>query len=147
MPTHAERRKLPYRQDQLFNLVADVESYPKFLPWCTACRITRRDGRNIVYADLIIGYKLMRERFTSRVVMTPNDAIRVDYLNGPLKYLSNKWQFIPEEDGGCTIDFYVDFEFKNPIFQKVMGVFFNEAVRRMVTAFEARAVALYGPQS
>lgn len=144
MPTHAEQRRLPYRQDQLYNLVADVESYPQFLPWCTACRITRRDGRNIVYADLVIGYKLMRERFTSRVILTPNDAIRVDYLQGPLKYLSNQWRFIPQEDGGCLIDFYVDFEFKNPIFQRVMGVFFNEAVKRMVAAFEARARALYG---
>lgn len=147
MPTHAERRTLPYRQDQLYNLVADVESYPQFLPWCTACRITRRDGRDIIYADLVIGYKLMRERFTSRVVLNPNDAIRVDYLHGPLKYLSNQWRFIPEADGQCTIDFYVDFEFKNPIFQRVMGVFFNEAVKRMVAAFEARAATLYGKNS
>ncbi len=143
MPTHAEKRRLPYSQKQLFDLVADIESYPKFLPWCTACRITRRDG-NLVYGDLVIGYKMLRERFKSRVTLEAPNRIRVEYLEGPLKYLSNHWLFIPQEDGGCTIDFFVDFEFRNPVFKSLMGLFFNEAVKRMVAAFEARAKTLYG---
>lgn len=143
MPTHAEKRKLPYTQEQLFNLVADVEKYPEFLPWCIESRITRREG-DVIYADLVIGYKMVREKFGSRVTLSKPNAIHVEYLSGPMKYLSNHWKFIPEKDGGCTIDFYVDFEFKNFLFKKLMGLFFNEVVRRMVAAFEARAQALYG---
>lgn len=144
MPTHAEKRTLPYTPEQLYALVADVEKYPQFLPWCTSCRILRREG-NVLFADLIIGYGLVREKFTSKVVLTPPYTIRVEYLHGPLKYLSNKWDFIREPDGTCTIDFYVDFEFRNLVFQKLMGVFFNEIVRRMVDAFEQRAKDLYTP--
>lgn len=144
MPTHAEKRTLPYTADQLFNLVADVERYPEFLPWCLSCRVLRREDV-LVYADLVIGYGVVREKFTSKVVLDAPRTIRVEYLHGPLKYLSNKWEFIPEPDGSCTIDFYVDFEFRNPVFQKLMGVFFNELVRRMVSAFEQRAKDLYQP--
>ncbi len=143
MPTHAEKRKLPYTPEQLFELVAAVERYPEFLPWCIASRITRRDG-DVFYADLVIGFKMIRERFTSRVTTHRPDHIHVEYLSGPMKYLSNHWRFLPEADGGCTIDFFVEFEFRNPVIQKLMEVFFNEAVRRMVAAFEARAIALYG---
>ena len=143
MPTHAEKRTLPYSTAQLFSLVADVERYPEFLPWCSSCRILRRDG-DTMYADLIIGYGLVREKFTSKVALSHPQTIRVEYLHGPLKYLSNKWDFIEEPSGHCTIDFYVDFEFRNPVFQKLMGVFFNEIVRRMVGAFEQRARDLYG---
>ena len=143
MPTHAEKRKLPYSQEQLFDLVAGVERYPEFLPWCLASRITAREG-NVFYADLVIGYKMVREKFTSRVTALRPDHIHVEYLSGPMKYLSNHWRFLPEQDGGCTIDFFVEFEFKNPVMQKLMEVFFNEAVKRMVGAFEARAKALYG---
>lgn len=143
MPTHAEKRKLPYSQQQLFDLVADVARYPEFLPWCLSSRIIKRE-ENTFYADLIIGYgTLVREKFTSRVVLESPTAIRVEYLKGPMKHLSNKWAFIVEPDGGCTIDFYVDFEFRNALFQKLMGVFFNEIVRRMVAAFEQRARDLY----
>jgi coenzyme Q-binding protein COQ10 len=142
MPTHAEKRKLPYTPEQLFDLVADVEKYPEFLPWCISCEITRRE-KSAVYADLVIGYKMVREKFGSRVTMKRPGHIHVEYLSGPMKYLSNHWKFIPEKDGGCTIDFFVDFEFKNFILQKLMGLFFNEAVRRMVVAFEGRARALY----
>ncbi len=143
MPTHAEKRHLPYSPEQLFALVADVEKYPEFLPWCISADITKREG-DIFYADLIIGYKLVREKFGSKVTLDKPNAARVEYLSGPMKYLSNHWKFIPEKDGTCTIDFYVDFEFKNYFFQKLMGLFFNEIVRRMVAAFEARAQALYG---
>ena len=142
MPTHAEKRDLPYTAEQMFALVADVEKYPEFLPWCISSRITKREGDSVIFADLIIGYKMVREKFTSKVVLERPNSIRVEYLKGPLKYLSNKWEFIPRENG-CTIDFYVDFEFRNPFFQSLMGVFFNEIVRRMVSAFEDRARSLY----
>lgn len=142
MPTHAEKRHLPYTPEQLFDLVADVERYPEFLPWCIESKIVGREG-NVFYADLIIGYKLFREKFGSKVSLDRPNHVHVQYLRGPMKHLSNHWRFIPMPDGGCMIDFYVDFEFKNPVFQKLMGVFFNEIVRRMVSAFETRATELY----
>jgi len=143
MPTHAERRAMPYTPEQLFDLVAGVDKYPEFLPWCLASRITKREG-DVFYADLIIGYKMVREKFGSRVTALRSDHIHVEYLSGPMKHLSNHWRFLPQEDGTCIIDFYVDFEFKNPVLQKLIAVFFEEAVKRMVGAFEARARALYG---
>ena len=133
---------MPYTPEQLFDLVADVERYPEFLPWCIESKIVGREG-NVFYADLIIGYKLFREKFGSKVSLDRPNHVHVQYLRGPMKHLSNHWRFIPMLDGGCMIDFYVDFEFKNPVFQKLMGVFFNEIVRRMVGAFEARATELY----
>ncbi len=145
MPQYEEQKFLPYTQQQLFALVAHVEDYPKFLPWCTACRITRRESDSVFFADLVIGYKMLRERFSSRVTLTAPDAIHVTYLDGPLKHLSNHWRFIQQE-GGCLIDFHVDFELKNPFFQHVMEMFFHEAIQRMVSAFEARARQLYGMQ-
>lgn len=143
MPTHAEKRNLPYSPEQLFDLVAEVDKYPQFLPWCLNSRITTRDG-NVFYADLIIGYKMVRERFGSKVTALRPDHIHVEYLSGPMKYLSNHWRFIEEEDGSTTIDFFVDFEFKNPFFQNLMGLFFDKAVKKMVEAFEDRARELYG---
>jgi coenzyme Q-binding protein COQ10 len=145
MPTHAEKKHLPYTPDQLFDLVLDVEKYPQFLPWCIACRITRREGGDTFYADLVIGYKFFREKFTSRVVTDrAAKTIQVEYLDGPLKNLANRWAFVDQGDGTTLVDFYVDFEFHNPIFQALMGLFFTEAVRRMVAAFETRAGKLYG---
>lgn len=142
MPTHAERRAMPYTPEQMFNLVAAVDLYPQFLPWCLASRITKRDG-NVFYADLVIGYKMVREKFGSRVTALKPDHIHVEYLSGPMKHLSNHWRFLPQADGTCIIDFYVDFEFKNPVLQKLISVFFEEAVKRMVGAFESRAKDLY----
>ncbi len=149
MPTHAEKRNLPYSAEQLFDLVADVDKYPEFLPWCLASRITKREGsieHGCFYADLVIGYKIAREKFGSKVKLERPDLIHIEYLSGPMKHLSNHWRFISEPDGSCTIDFYVDFEFKRSLFQKLVGVFFEEAVRRMVHAFELRAHSLYGDQ-
>lgn len=143
MPTHAEKRVLPYTPEQMFDLVAQVERYPEFLPWCLACRITKREGP-VFYADLIIGYKMVRERFSSRVTTVPGREIRVEYLKGPMRQLNNIWKFEANPDGSCTIDFFVDFEFKNPVLQRLITVFFHEAVKRMVGAFEARAAQLYG---
>lgn len=143
MPTHAEKRQLPYTPGQMFDLVAGVDKYPQFLPWCLASRITGREG-DVFYADLVIGYKMVREKFTSRVTALRPDHVHVEYLSGPMKHLSNHWRFIGNADGTCTIDFYVDFEFKNPFFQNLMGLFFEKAVKKMVAAFEARAKELYG---
>jgi coenzyme Q-binding protein COQ10 len=147
MPTHAEKKILPYTRQQLFELVGDIENYPEFLPWCLDCRITERENDDVIFADLVIGYKFFREKFTSRVHLYTPETIRVEYQQGPLKYLSNEWNFFDNGDGTTTIDFYVDFEFKNALFQKIMGVFFNEIVRRMVGAFETRARELYGDQA
>ncbi len=143
MPTHAEKKVLPYTPEQMYRLVADVEKYPEFLPWCLAARIRRREG-NVMFADLVIGFKMVRERFTSRVELDEeNRRINVQYTEGPFQYLNNHWIFNPHEGGVC-VDFYVDFEFRSKMLQKIMGVLFNEAVRRMVHAFETRADQLYG---
>ena len=143
MPTHAEKKLLPYTREQLFDLVADIERYPEFLPWCVGARVRERNGNEIL-SDLLIGYKMVRERFTSRVVLHRPDRIDVSYSEGPFKYLTNHWLFEPQPGGGCLIDFYVDFEFRSKMLQKLMGMFFHEGVRRMVSAFETRAHALYG---
>ena len=143
MPTHAEKKLLPYTPEQLFDLVADIERYPEFLPWCVGARIRERKDNEIL-GDLLIGYKMVRERFTSRVTLHPPHRIDVSYSEGPFKYLTNHWLFIEQDDGGCLIDFYVDFEFRSKMLQKIMEMFFNEAVKRMVGAFEARAHQLYG---
>lgn len=142
MPTHAEQKVLPYTPEQMFQLVADVEKYPEFLPWCLAARIRRREG-DVMFADLVIGFKMVRERFTSRVELNEKTRrIDVQYTDGPFQYLNNHWIFLPHERGVC-VDFYVDFEFRSKMLQKIMGVLFNEAVRRMVHAFETRADQLY----
>jgi coenzyme Q-binding protein COQ10 len=144
MATHAEKRVLPQSPEQLFDLVADIEKYPEFLPWCIGSRIRSR-RENLVIADLVIGFKGIRERFTSEVTLNrPAMRIDVKYREGPFKYLNNHWIFNAQPDGSCEIDFFVDFEFRSRLLQKVMGVLFNEAVRRMVAAFETRALQLYG---
>jgi coenzyme Q-binding protein COQ10 len=142
MPTHAEQRLLPYTPEQLFALVADVERYPEFLPWCVGARIRERQPRLIV-ADLIIGFRVFRERFTSCVGLDPPRHIDVTYTEGPFRYLNNHWTFEPAP-GGCRVDFHVDFEFKSRVLQMVIEALFSEAVRRMVAAFERRAAQLYG---
>ncbi|MBP7066463.1 type II toxin-antitoxin system RatA family toxin [Ferrovibrio sp.] len=145
MPTHAEKRILPYRPEQMYDLVAGVEHYPAFLPWCIGARIRERND-NLLVADLIIGFKMFRERFTSRVTLDPaKQRIDVAYSEGPFKYLKNHWIFRPHAQG-CEIDFFVDFEFRNRLLQKTIELLFGEAVRRMVAAFETRAEALYGKQ-
>ena len=142
MPTHAEQRVLPYSPAQMFDMVADVERYPDFLPWCLASRIKRQE-ETVVTADMVIGFRMVRERFTTQVTLDRPNRIDVEYTHGPLSHLNNHWVFIPHEDG-CLIDFYVDFEFRSRVLQKLIGALFNEAVKRMVSAFEARAADLYG---
>ncbi|MFT6581061.1 MAG: coenzyme Q-binding protein COQ10 [Alphaproteobacteria bacterium] len=144
MSTHSEQRALAHTPEQLFDLVADVEKYPEFLPWCVGARIRKRDS-DLIVADLIIGFKGLTEQFTSRVKLDRESMkIEVSYEDGPFKYLDNKWLFIKRDDQNCDIDFYIDFEFRSRILQRLMEPLFGEAVRRMVGAFETRAAALYG---
>ncbi|HYZ40507.1 MAG TPA: type II toxin-antitoxin system RatA family toxin [Stellaceae bacterium] len=142
MPTHAEERVLAYPPEQLFTLVADIERYPEFLPWCVGARIKKREA-NVVVADLIIGFRMFRERFTSRVTLDPPRRIDVAYTEGPFRYLNNHWTFTPDPRG-CRVGFFVDFEFRSRLLQRLIEVLFSEAVRRMVGAFEKRARDLYG---
>jgi coenzyme Q-binding protein COQ10 len=146
MPTHTEKRVLPYTTSQMFNLIADIQAYPEFLPWCAAARIrktTHEDKAKVIDADLVISFKVFREKFGSRVTLRPEtNTIDVEYLDGPFKYLNNHWKFT-ECKGGCEVDFFVDFEFKSKILQSIIGVVFGEAMQRIVGAFEDRANALY----
>ena len=144
MPTHRERKRLPWSAEQLYELVADVANYPEFIPWCMAACIHKREG-NVFWADLAIGFKVFRERFTSRVTLTPAERIDVAYTDGPFKRMHNRWLFISQKDGSCLVDFDIDYEFRSKILQKAVGVLFHEAFRRTVGAFEARARDLYGP--
>ena len=150
MPQHNDSRVLPYTADQMYALVADIERYPEFLPWNSAARIrARRPGpeadSELVEADLVISFKVFRERFGSRVTLWPADRrIDTEYLDGPFKYLKSGWSFADLPHGSCKVDFFVDFEFRNAILGKVIGVVFGEAMSRIVRAFEDRARALYG---
>ncbi|MFT5488999.1 MAG: coenzyme Q-binding protein COQ10 [Paracoccaceae bacterium] len=141
MPTHHETRFLPQTADQIYDLVSDVEDYPNFLPWCVALRVTSHEN-DVIRADMVVGFKMLREKFTSRVTLTPKERIDVEYLDGPFRYLENRWLFV-EKEGGCEIDFFIDFEFRSRLLQKIMEPLFHEAVRRMVRAFEKRAAERY----
>ena len=148
MPTHSETRRLPYTADQMYDLVADVARYPEFLPWTAAARIreTKDHGdHQVVLADLVISFKVFRERFGSRVTLYP-EARKIDteYLDGPFKKMVSNWSFTDAGEGACDVGFHVDFEFRNRLLQATATVFFNEAMTRVVRAFEARAEQLYG---
>lgn len=142
MPRHQETRHLPYTPEQMFDLVADVASYPKFLPWVTAVRV-RSNSESVMIADVIVGFKGLRETFSSRVEKQRPGHIHVDYLEGPLKHLNNDWKFSADGKGGCLVEFCVDFAFKNRVFEMLAGQVFDRAVRKMVGAFEGRAAQLY----
>ncbi|HEX8402199.1 MAG TPA: type II toxin-antitoxin system RatA family toxin [Allosphingosinicella sp.] len=143
MPRHSEQRNLPYAPEQLFDLVADVRRYGEFLPWVAAVRV-RSDSPELMVADLVVGFKSLKETFTSRVTKRRPAEIRVDYLEGPLKYLHNDWQFRPDGKGGTDIEFCVDFAFKSRLFEAIAGQMFDRALRKMIGAFETRAHQLYG---
>ena len=143
MPRHSETRRLPYAPEQMFDLVADVGRYAEFLPWVTATRIRSNSDTEMV-ADMIVGFKGLRETFTSRVEKARPERIRVDYVDGPLKYLTNDWAFRSDGAGGSLVDFTVDFAFKNRVFEMIAGQVFDRALRKMIGAFEDRAAALYG---
>jgi coenzyme Q-binding protein COQ10 len=150
MPTHRETRILPYSAEEMYGLVADVARYPEFLPWTAAARIrSRKDhgDHQVMDADLVISFKVFRERFGSRVVLRPaTREIETEYIDGPFKHMKSAWAF-RDVDRGCEVTFFVDFEFKTAILQKLIGVVFNEAMHRVVRAFERRAVELYGPRA
>lgn len=143
MPRHTETRNLPYTPEQMFDLVADVKRYQEFLPWVAATRI-RSDSETLMIADLVVGFKSLKETFASRVEKQRPTRIKVEYIEGPLKYLHNSWDFRPDGKGGTDIDFCVDFAFKSRIFEALAGQMFDRALRRMIGAFEARAHQLYG---
>jgi coenzyme Q-binding protein COQ10 len=148
MPTHAETRTLPYSAQQMYDLVADVARYPQFLPWCAAARVRsltpQDDGSEVMEADLVISFRVFRERFGSRVVLWPEARqIDTEYLDGPFKYMKSNWKFSDVEDG-VEVSFFVDFEFRNRLLQGAASMFFFEAMQRIVRAFEARAQDLHG---
>jgi len=147
MSSHSETRVLPFTPAQMYGLVADIERYPEFLPWTAAARIRNTEDKGdhqIILAELVISFKVFRERFGSRVTLWPQ-AMRIDtaYIDGPFKHLNSTWTFAPDP-GGCQVHFEVDFEFRNRLLQGAAGLFFNEAMQRVVRAFERRAAALYG---
>ena len=144
MPRHSETRNLPYTPEQMFDLVADVRRYQEFLPWVAATRI-RSNSDTAMVADLVVGFKSIKETFTSKVNKHRPDSIVIDYVEGPLKYLHNSWKFTPDGKGGTNIDFCVDFAFRSRIFETLAGQVFDRALRRMTGAFEERAHQLYGP--
>ena len=144
MPRHTEKRNMPYSPEQMFDLVADVGRYQEFLPWVAATRV-RSDSETLMIADLVVGFRSLKETFTSRVTKERPTKIVVDYIEGPLKYLHNSWQFTPDGRGGTDIDFCVDFAFRGRIFETLAGQMFDRALRRMIGAFEDRARELYGP--
>ena len=146
MPHHHERRSLPHSAAQMYDLVADVKRYPEFLPWVSAIRV-RQDGETEMLADMVVGFKALRETFSSRVMKVPKSSIVVDYLDGPMKHLHNSWKFEDVASDGSTVDFTVDFAFRNRVFEALAGQFFDSALRKMTSAFIDRADDLYGSNS
>ena len=142
MPGARETRILPYSAEQMFDLVADVGSYSEFLPWVVATRVRSNSDTEMV-ADMLVGFKAIREKFTSKVVKNRPERLNVRYIDGPLKDLDNSWAFRPHEDG-CAVDFCVEFSFRNRVFERLAGQYFDRALRRMIEAFEQRAHDLYG---
>ena len=146
MPRHTETRHMPYSPEQMFDLVADVKRYQEFLPWVAATRV-RSDSETLMIADLVVGFKSLKETFTSRVTKNRPHSVLVDYIEGPLKFLHNSWTFKPDGRGGTEISFCVDFAFKSRIFETLAGQMFDRALRRMTAALETRAHELYGDGS
>jgi len=131
----------------MYDLVADVEKYPEFLPLCDGLTVRskkERDGKTLLVADMTVGYKAIRETFTTQVLLKPEErAIDVKYLDGPFRYLDNRWRFEPTDDGGCSVYFFIDYEFKNRLLGALMGSMFDRAFRMFAEAFEARADRIY----
>ncbi|KEA06875.1 type II toxin-antitoxin system RatA family toxin [Agrobacterium sp. SHOUNA12C] len=146
MPQFETHRPVPHTPDQMFDLVADVERYPEFLPLCDALVIRNRkerDGKVLLVADMTVGYKAIRETFTTQVLLNKAErAIDVKYIDGPFKYLDNRWRFQPA-DNGSVIDFFIDYEFKSRILGALMGSMFDRAFRMFTDAFETRAGKIY----
>jgi coenzyme Q-binding protein COQ10 len=148
MPQFETHRPVPHTPDQMFDLVSDVERYPEFLPLCEALSVKsrkERDGKILLIADMTVGYKAIRETFTTQVLLNKAErVIDVKYIDGPFRYLDNRWRFVEADDGGCVIDFFIDYEFKSRILGALMGSMFDRAFRMFTDAFEKRAAKIYG---
>ncbi|NTU76426.1 MAG: type II toxin-antitoxin system RatA family toxin [Alphaproteobacteria bacterium] len=143
MPRHYEQKQLPYSPEQMFALVADIERYPEFLPWCRSARVRARQG-NVATAEMRVGFKGFYETFVTTAALKEPESIGVNYVAGPLSHLSNEWRFKEGEKGGCEVTFFVDFGFRSLLLSALMEAVFDKAFRKMVAAFEARARELYG---
>ncbi|WP_113226128.1 type II toxin-antitoxin system RatA family toxin [Agrobacterium cavarae] len=147
MPQFETRRLVKHSPDRMYDLVADVEKYPEFLPLCDGLTVRskkERDGKTLLVADMTVGYKAIRETFTTQVLLKPEErAIDVKYLDGPFRYLDNRWRFEPTDNGGCSVYFFIDYEFKNRLLGALMGSMFDRAFRMFAEAFEARADRIY----
>ncbi|MDQ1186047.1 type II toxin-antitoxin system RatA family toxin [Agrobacterium larrymoorei] len=147
MPQFETCRLVKHSPDRMYDLVADVEKYPEFLPLCDGLTVRskkERDGKTLLVADMTVGYKAIRETFTTQVLLKPEErAIDVKYLDGPFRYLDNRWRFEPTDDGGCSVYFFIDYEFKNRLLGALMGSMFDRAFRMFAEAFEARANRIY----
>ncbi|RAI36892.1 type II toxin-antitoxin system RatA family toxin [Rhodoplanes serenus] len=149
MPRFRARRRVRHAADEMFDLVADMDSYPEFVPLCTGMKVRGRtsvgEGVEVAIARMTVSYKVFHEHFTTRVTMDrPALTITVDYLEGPLKVLSNRWSFRPLDDGSSEVEFYIDYEFKSRMLSTLMGAVFDAAFRKFASAFEARADVVYG---
>lgn len=149
MPTYSNRRRVPFLPAQMFDLVADVERYPEFVPLCEDLKLKSRETRGhveVLEATMAVGYKAIRERFTTRVTLernAPTPSILVEYLDGPFSHLENRWRFLQAGDG-CTVDFYLAYEFRSRMLAMLMGAMFDRAFRKFAAAFEERAGKVYG---
>ncbi len=149
MPQFRNVRRVPYPARAMFELVADVEAYPQFVPLCESLHVRERqprgDGGEVLVADMTVGYQLVRERFTSRVTLQPaQPAILVEYLDGPFRHLENRWRFVPVAEGTSDVDFFISYEFRSLPLQMLMGAMFDRAFRKFSDAFVARAGQVYG---
>lgn len=148
MPTYQTTRTVPHSARQMFDLVADVEQYPEFLPLCEALTVRsrkEREEKTLLVADMTVGYKAIRETFTSQVLLKVEElAIDVKYLDGPFKYLTNEWRFVDRDGGGSEVRFFIDYEFKSRMLGALMGAMFDRAFRMFAEAFEKRAREIYG---
>ena len=147
MKEFSQTKILPFSQIQMFELVADIANYPDFLPWCLAARITKttqlEKNKQELNADLIIGFQLYKEKFTSKVILTPNERIDVNYIKGPFKKMDNFWHFKALKNNQCEVHFEMTFEFDNFIFKKLSDLFFEETAIKMIDSFENRVYSLY----
>ena len=149
MPSFRINRAVRHSPRQMYDLVADVERYPEFLPLCESLRVLRRqpgpDGTEVLVAEMGVGYKAIRERFTTRVTLDPDNLrIVAEYIDGPFRHLENRWAFKPGEGDTCTVDFFITYEFKSRTLGLLMGTMFDRAFRKFTDAFEGRATAIYG---
>jgi coenzyme Q-binding protein COQ10 len=149
MPSFRVTRRVRHTAQQMYDLVADVERYPEFLPLCESLRVIRRqdrpEGGEVLVAEMGVGYKAIRERFTTRVSLDPSGhRIVAEYIDGPFRHLENRWTFKDAEGGGCDVDFFITYEFKSRTLGLLMGTMFDRAFRKFTDAFESRAARIYG---